>query len=245
MHLSEYQRIEKLENVHFWYRAMEEISLELINIYTKKKNLKILDAGCGTAGMTKKLEAFGGETIGIDINPKALALAKKKRIKTLIQADVCHLPFGDNEFDVVASFDVIYHRDVTNDEKAIKEMYRVLKPEGLLIVRVPAFEFLRGAHDQVVATRHRYKASELKEKMEKAGFQIIRLTYANMLLSIPLLIKRSIERLKKNNSVSSDTVLLPYLINELFYYILKGENSFLRFFSLPFGSSIICLGGKK
>ena len=257
MHSSEYFRIEKYEKSHFWYRAMEELALNLLEKYrgiTRISTLKnadiplmILDAGCGTGGMTQKLERLGQVT-GIDINPVALNYARKKNIKALKKASVCDLPFDNNFFDLVVSLDVLYHKMVTDDKKALSEFYRVLKPNGLVLIRVPAFEFLRGAHDITVETRHRYTADELKEKIEYVGFRIEKITYANMLLSIPLFVKRLFERRPAFGGVNkrghSDTFLLPTLLNTFFYWYLRFENSLLNYINFPIGSSLIVVAKK-
>lgn len=247
MRREEYYRIERVEQIHFWYRAMEEMAIILVEKYSKSRNLKILDAGCGTGGMTKKLERFGDVT-GVDINPVAIKYSQKKNIKNLKKASVMDLPFHNNLFDLVVSLDVLYHKMVNDDRKALSEFYRVLKPNGLVLIRVPAFEFLRGAHDIIVETRHRYTATELKEKMEYAGFNIEKITYANMLLALPLFIKRLLERQPLFGMMSkrghSDTYLLTKVLNSILYWNLRVENSLLAYFNFPFGSSVICVGKK-
>lgn len=240
MHQAEYRRIERLENKHFWYRAMEEASLDLIRRYTYSKKLSILDAGCGTGGMTEKLGVFG-KTKGVDINPKALSLAKNKVIAKVQRADICRLPFGNNSFDLITSFDVLYHKGVSNDTKALSEFYRVLKKGGVLLIRVPAFEHLRGSHDVTVQTRHRYTLGELQRKLVEAGFTIRELSYANMILSFPLFIKRFVERHLIPGKQHSDTQPLPLPVNELFYWILRLENELSRFITLPYGSSVVAV----
>jgi len=163
------------------------------------------------------LEKFG-KVYAVDINDTALLYAKKKGIKNLYKASVENLPFKNDFFDMVVCSDVLYHKKVTDDEKALKELHRVLKPDGLLFLRLPAFEFLRGAHDIIVQTRHRYTAKEIKEKLVSCGFAINKLTYANMILSIPLFVKRSFERFFNHRLHKSDTTMLPDILNEIFYH---------------------------
>lgn len=235
---------------------MEELTLSTLSnrrntLITTRMNveerIKILDAGCGTGGMTKKLEHFG-EVTGIDINPVAIKHAQLKNINNLKKASVMDLPFNNNSFDLIVSLDVLYHKMVTDDKKALSEFYRVLKPNGLVLIRVPAFEFLRGAHDITVETRHRYTADELKEKIEYVGFRIEKITYANMLLSIPLFVKRLFERRPAFGGVNkrghSDTFLLPTLLNTFFYWYLRFENSLLNYINFPIGSSLIVVAKK-
>ncbi|KKS98422.1 MAG: methyltransferase type 11 [Candidatus Gottesmanbacteria bacterium GW2011_GWA2_43_14] len=242
MHKSEYKRIEELENKHFWYRAMGEQVIESIASFVRKKKV-ILDAGCGTGGMSLKLTRFG-TVYAVDINETALKFAQKKGLRHVIKASVSELPFQDDYFDLVVCLDVLYHKKVTDDTAALKELYRVLKPKGLLLLRLPALEILRGAHDIVVETRHRYTTGEVGRKMKTSGFTVVGISYANMLLTVPLLIKRSLERIKGKRYFHSDSHPLPLLINEIFYLILNCENQLLKYISLPFGSSVVALGKK-
>lgn len=239
MHFSEYKRIEKLEEVHFWYKAMQKYVIEVLGKYITKK-VKILDAGCGTGGLSQKMMQFG-EVIAMDISPTALSYAKKKKISRVIKGSIEAIPFMNDEFDIIVCLDVLYHRMVSDDTKVLSEFKRTLKPGGLLFLRVPAFEFLRGAHDEIVETRHRYTTREIGKKLTESNFQIIKISYANFILSLPLIVKRIIERVYKHHSASSDTFLLPYIINEIFYDYLTLENNLLLNLNLPFGSSVVAL----
>ena len=243
MQKQEYRRIEQLEEIHFWYRAMETSVLDYLN-RRRFSGAKILDAGCGNGGLSRKLQPFGIVT-ALDINDTAIRLAKEKGLKKVIKASVERLPFADESFDIVLSLDVLYHKKVKDDEKALREAKRVLKTGGLLILRLPAFEILRGHHDVIVETRHRYVIGEVRKKVINAGFEIEKISYANFLLSIPLLLKRNLERILKSDSDASDTVELPGFLNEFFFNYLAAENKLLNYFNYPFGSSIICYAVKK
>lgn len=241
MNKSEYTQIEKIADTHFWYRAFDTFTLRLIEKFELKIG-KILDAGCGNGIFTKKLQRFG-EVFAVDVNTIAIKMAQK-RIRNVRKASICHLPYNDNMFDIAVCLDVLYHKSVEDDGMALRELFRVLKPGGRLLVRVPAFEFLRGHHDVVVQTRHRYTAPELGEKIERAGFTLQKVSYANMFLSLPLFFKRLLERKHILVSDTSDTIPLPSLLNESLYHLLSFENNLLKFISLPFGSSVLCIAQK-
>ena len=163
MDISEYKNIFENEESHFFYVGNHNMVLSLVKRYLKPgKEIRILDAGCGTGLLAKKLEKFGVVT-GIDISPEAILYAKKRGIRA-IKASVTKLPFKDETFDLVVSIDVLYHQNVENDLNALGEFKRVLKPNGILIVKVPAYNWLRGSHDIVVHTKHRYTLEELIER---------------------------------------------------------------------------------
>lgn len=238
MHIEEYQRIYELEMNHFWYRAMEQHVLRIVAAVHRRRGA-ILDAGCGTGRIAQQLRRFGPVT-AVDTNDTARSYAKKRPGIRVMNTSVCDLHFPDESFDLVVCLDVLYHRGVPDDRIALREFFRVLSAGGLLLLRLPAFELLRGAHDVTVETRHRYTTAEVREKVQEAGFVTERLTYANMLLGIPILFKRMIERIAAHRP-SSDTFALPHRINRLFYTILSAENRLLSHISLPFGSSVVCV----
>lgn len=237
MDLSEYDNIARLEARHWWYRGMAAISLNLLRrAAAREGRLRLLDAGCGPGGMLTRLSALG-QPFGVDLHPLALTHASGKA--PLAQAAVEHLPFAEDSFDLVTSFDVLYHLAVGDDEAALREFARVLrKPGGLLLIRLPAWEALRGAHDLAVHTRHRYTAPELRAKLRAAGFRIKRLTYANTLLFLPILLRRL---LQPDSQSGSDVELPSPALNRFLEFLLQLEKNWLTYFNLPFGVSLFAL----
>jgi len=245
MQTNEYHRLAKIENSHWWYKSLHRLLLETIkNLFKSTKKIKILDAGCGTGGFTNQLLLFGQVT-GLDISPLALDLAKKKYPKIkFIKSSVNKLSFNKNLFDLVTSISVLYHRQV-NDLKALKEIYRVLKPKGYIIIVLPAFSWAYSHHDQAVHGKKRYTLSQATSLLKKSGFKI---TYARYLFSFlfPIfLIKRMIEKLTPTSKTVSDLTLPHKLMNSLFYWFCRLEWLIAnRYFRLPFGSSIIIVAQK-
>ena len=262
MEPSEYDNIARVQERHWWYRGMAAISLRLLgnarvvatrvivagcaSVARGEQRLKsplrsplLLDAGCGPGGMLTHLSAIG-RPIGIDLHPLALAHAKAGHPAPLARASVERLPFADHCFDIVTSFDVLYHLAVGDDVAALEEFARVLRSDGILLIRVPAWEALRGAHDAVVHTRRRYTAGELRAKLRAAGFRIERLTYANTLLFFPVLVRRLMQG-KHSGKESSDIELPPSFINSALEFILKIESLWLARFDLPVGVSLFAL----
>jgi len=197
MDKSEYWNIYKNEEKHFYYIGTH---LEIISMVRKylpyreengKCKYNILDAGCGTGFLTGKLQEFG-KIWGVDININALKYAKQRGVM-IQKASVESLPFSDNFFDLIISIDVLYHKRV--DEKgALGEFFRVLKPGGKLLLKLPAFQLLRGSHDIVAHTKRRYTKTALSKILTEFGFNEIRLTYLASFLFLPALFKRPIER---------------------------------------------------
>lgn len=242
MKKEEYKRIFEQEENYWWYLGMRKISEVLLDSVIKSPSLKILDAGCGTGGMMFFLKKFGNVS-GIDISPEALKYCQKRGLKQIKESSIEKILFNDEKFDLVTSFDVLYHQWVKNDFLVIREFYRVLKPGGYLLMRVPAYNWLRGKHDEVIKTRHRYTKNELVQKVRLSGFKILRSTYANTILFPIALLKRSSERFLPEGK-TSDIKPLPKIINTLFTKILYFEGRIMAKFSLPFGLSLFVLAQK-
>lgn len=237
MEVSEYQNIFENEEQHFYYVTIHNLVLGMIEKYGGPGKRKILDAGCGTGGLINKMKGTD-EVRGIDNSPEAIKLCKLRNINVK-RGSVTKLPFGDKEFDIVTSIDVIYHKEITDDVVALAEMKRVLKTGGFLILRVPANKFLLSAHDKQVHTARRYSKKEIEVKMTKAGFHTIQTSHVGIVLFFLSLINISIERFSGRKSYSS-IGNVPGWINWTFTKVLLWENQLiLSGISLPFGQGLI------
>jgi SAM-dependent methyltransferase len=132
---------------------------------------------------------------GVDLAWDALQPAATRGLGgRLARGTIERLPFRDGSFDAVTSFEVVYHLGVGDDRRAFAEFRRVLRPGGVLLLRLPAHDWLRGHHDRLVHTRHRYTREEVRERLAAAGFAIERLTWANSALFPLAVAKRLLER---------------------------------------------------
>jgi len=244
MEKDHYRLIYQQEETHWWYRGMRAITESLLNQYYKDNhNLKILDAGCGTGINLSKLSVFG-KTFGIDFSDEALKFSKERNHSRISASSVEHLPFKNATFDLVTSFEVIYHSGVKDDKKAVEEFYDVCKKNGRVLIRVPAFKILSGSHDLVVHGKRRYRKKELKEIVTKAGFKIERITYLNFFLFFPTLIIRILQKFFVPHK-KSDIKHTGNFLNNILLIILLVESLYLKRFSFPFGVSLLCIGRKE
>ena len=186
----------------------------------------------------------------MDLSPLATAYCRRRGLTRVSRASVLELPFSDATFDLVTSFDVIYHLGVADDVAALREMRRVLRPGGALFVRVPALERLQSHHDVAVHTRQRYSAAELRRKAEAAGLRVERASYANSVLLPLAAVSRLGGRLRSalagpgrtgskggEEMVRSDVRPAPALLNALFGAVLGLEAALLSRVDLPIGLS--------
>lgn len=243
MQKSEYVNIFTNEDRHFYYRATHELLLTFIRRYAKQNaKLSILDAGCGTGLFGTKLARFG-RVVGIDISPQAIQYAKKRGLSA-VRGSIERLPFPDESFDVVTCVDVLYHQRVTHDIQALREFYRVLKPHGILVLRVPAVSWLKTPHDTVVHTRHRYDKKELQNMLTQSGFLVHKLSYLHATL-LPFAALSHVQNvLFPTKSTRSSVHQVPAIFNWLAIKILALENKMLESINLPIGLGLMAVAQK-
>ena len=246
MRIEEYSAMFELEDRLWWYQGMRAITASIIDTeLTGRTDLRFLDVGYGTGyslswlgDRYKALESFG-----VDVSMHAAPFWKLRDLHAVSVASADALPFGPGEFDVLTCFDVIYQLNEARAAAAISEIYRVLKPGGLLFIREPAYEWMRGSHDIAVATHHRYTRRELKSLLARGGFDIRRATYANTLLFGAAAAHRLISRLQ--GSEESDVRPVAGWLNTAFLTALRLEARVLRSLTMPFGLSTIVLAKKQ
>jgi SAM-dependent methyltransferase len=243
---AEYDYLFELEDTLWWFVGMRRIVHGLLRaeLGAPERPLKVLDAGCGTGGSLPLLERFGQVT-SFDFEARAMEMFATRQRARLLVASTDAIPFEDNTFDLVTSFDVICQLPSPADEKALSELSRVLKPGGLLLVRTPALQMLHGSHDRTLHTQHRYTTGEMSRKMEAAGLRVVKATYANTVLFPVALVRRMIAKLTNRPPGESDVRAMPPLVNTALTWVLTGEGEILKRTSLPVGLSVIALARKK
>lgn len=240
----EYERMFQFEDDLWWYRGLRKILVRTVKELRDRMKVSVsivLDAGCGTGGNLVALCDWG-RGVGIDVAWEALGRAKCRQLNMLARGRVQALPLRSESSDIVLSIDVLYHQWIENDLVVLRECERVLRPGGWLIVHVAAHEWLRGSHDKVVMTRHRYSRNELVSKIESAGFRVRRATYRNSLLLPFMFLHRF--RSQRIAETHSDVELPPRWLNQVLFAILRVENLLLRFVDFPVGGSLLVIAQK-
>jgi SAM-dependent methyltransferase len=253
MQTEDYAYLYALEEDFWWFTGMREITATLLDPFCPLgQDRLILDAGCGTGVNLVWLKRYAGngKVFGIDLVADALGFCRQRLEQHLAQASATDLPFAGESFDLVTSFDVWEQLPgEESDYRAMREMHRVLRPNGICFVRVPAYEWMRSGHDVALSTQRRYNLGGLLKKMERAGFNILRATYANTLL-LPLAAFRRLvlKRIGLSDPGSDVKPLAPQLqlMNRAFTKVLRSEARLLKRpqAKLPAGLSAICIGQK-
>jgi len=232
---------------HFWFRGFRWFVTPLVQHVTEDRpGARILDCGCGTGANLELLGRFG-VPYGFDLSPVGLYIGRQCGRIRLARASVTAAPFPDGTFDLVTSFDVIYALQAADEHQAVAEMYRVLRPGGALVVNVAAMDVLRGDHSVLSREVRRYSRASLARLLVEHGFDVVRITYTNASLFLPMLAVRALHRwrgLSDESDAGSEIAVPPAPINALLSGLLWLESVWLRAFDEPVGSSLVCLARK-
>jgi SAM-dependent methyltransferase len=242
----EYDIMASVEGDHWWYKGLRKLVVDrLIPDDVRREPRDILDLGCGTGGCYRAIRSRFPEVgyVGIDIEPRALTYCRQHGLRTLVQASVNQLPLRRELADVVVCLDVLCETAVC-PKTALHECYEILRPGGLLILNLPAFESLRGQHDSAVGIRRRFRAREARSLLEQTGFHLLSITYWNTALFLPMLTWRWFSRSEDGRAPRSDLTRSPRWLNPLLSALLWVEVTLTRWVSLPFGSSVFLVGQK-
>lgn len=235
-----YAILYEVEEAHWWYRGRRRILsgfIEPICKRVKDRQPQILDVGCGTGANLVMLDQFG-DAHGIDVSHDALAFCHARGLERVRHGAAEKLPYDDGTFDLVTALDVIEHLD--DDLAGLKEMRRVLRPDGRALLFVPAFMFLWGVQDDVSHHRRRYRLPELLKAVREAGFEVERATYANITFFLPILLVRTFMRWMHIKTSTENNIGMSSL-NGTLGWILGTESTWLKYMNLPFGVSALCV----
>ncbi|HRF59481.1 MAG TPA: methyltransferase domain-containing protein [Fimbriimonadaceae bacterium] len=247
MQTEEYTRMFEHEDTYWWFVGRRRLALRLLAqakqllLGQTKKDLKVLDIGCGTGAVLTQLSSQH-EAIGLDFSQLALEFCGKRGLENLVLANAEQIPMEDNTVDAVVALDIYEH--IPNDVRAFEETFRVLRPGGHLVLSVPAFRFLWGPHDVALMHFRRYTKREMRRRLEDAGFKVERISYSVFFLFPALVMTRLAAKLRRGDA-KVQIAPVPNWTNRLFIKLQEAEAKWIqRTGGFPWGSSVVAVAKK-
>lgn len=232
-----------LEESNWWFRVRRNLIFYLFLKYKIKKDFKILDFGCGSGFLAGELQKRGYDASGVDQSDEAIEFGKNKGIKNLSVYKGNNLNFPVSSFDIVLALDVIEH--IENDGHAVQDIERVLKPGGIIIITVPAYQWLWGVQDDISHHYRRYTIGSLAKVLEaNSNLKVLKKTYFNTFLFPPIAVVRILSKWFNLKKRESDFDINNKWLDNLFFYIFNLERKFLKGINFPFGVSILLVAKK-
>lgn len=230
----------ELEDTYWWFVARRELALQFLAPVVPP-NALILDVGCGTG---KGQESFGklGTVFGVDFSQDALMFCHERGLERIARANAEALPIQSGVFDVVVTLDTVEH--IPDDYKAVSEIARILKPGGVLLLNVPAYQWLCGPHDVALMHQRRYSRTQVRKLLESNGFVVERLSYHIFFLFPLVALSRFMSKFKKGEP-DAKLPSLPKFVEGIFKIIQRGEAAIIARSNLPWGSSIVAIARKR
>jgi SAM-dependent methyltransferase len=230
----------RAEDRHWWYQGRRRVLERAIARLELPAQAHILDAGCGSGRNMVDL-AHHGSVTGVELSPTSVQLARDRDAGEVIEGSVLDMPFNDGSFDLSVSLDVIEHLE--DDIGALRELRRVTKAGGALLVTVPAYQWLWSGHDEINHHHRRYSRRALLAAAEAAGWREDSSAHFNSLLLPVAIALRALERFKPSTTKSSlDLWVPPAPLNWALRQPLNLEAAVIgRGGSIPAGLSLLAV----
>ena len=243
MDLRYYESYRKLQDEHWWFQARSKILEELIAAWgLAPEHGEILDIGCGPGGPLLQRLSRRYRVEGLDAEPAAVAIAHQQGLANVRVGTLDSLTESDGGKDLALLLDVIEH--VEQDVQMLNAARRVLRPGGCLLVTVPALPWLWSGHDRLAHHYRRYRQSELKTKLETAGWVCERITFFNTLLFPLAAVKKLADRFRKGSEQHGYYDTPGKILNGFFRAVFASEARWLKNHTFLVGVSLLAVGRK-
>ncbi|MEO8828962.1 class I SAM-dependent methyltransferase [Lapillicoccus sp.] len=207
---TEVRKLAALEDTHWWYRERRHLLGKALAGMTPGR---ALDIGAAGGGNTRVLRDLGWTPVAMEFGPEGAEVAHERGLST-VRADARRLPLDDRSIDLVVAFDILEH--IEEDDVAVTEIRRALRPDGTFLVAVPADPRLWSAHDDAVDHVRRYTRETLSSVLHRGGFDIASMTSWNVLL-------RPVVALRRRSSSGSDLDDVHPVVNTALRAIITAE----------------------
>jgi SAM-dependent methyltransferase len=245
-----YRQFFEIEEHFWWSVATRRVFFQLIRELERDGAGRALDVGCGTGIHLKEFPAGWQLVAGCDYSELALSFCSERGLRALLRCDATRLPFANQAFNLVTALDVIEHLD--DDEGCVRELARVTRAGGHVLMHVPAFPALWTDKDELSHHRRRYQRSALASLAARCGLEVTRLFYINSLLFPLALLRATAQRLTRRRSANAPPPAtavdrlyrIPVALNRAMTALMELERRVIAHVPMPFGLSLVCLARK-
>jgi ubiquinone/menaquinone biosynthesis C-methylase UbiE len=236
------QKHDDAGSTNWWVLGRSRLFRKVFGASLNTERLDVLEIGPGAGSNLSIWDRNFSSVVIADADVSALRLSLGHNPNGAVLLDASSLPFRDEAFDHVLLGDVIEH--LVNDLDAMKEVCRVLKPTGLAVVTVPAYQFLWGEQDRLAGHQRRYRLRGLRQVLLAAGFHIRHIGYFNWILFPFAAIFKLVMRFLRPRTYS-DATSIPSVLNYILKIVFRADVAIARRVSIPFGISILAVVTKQ
>ncbi len=241
-----YEELHRVERDHWWFRARRRIVWSLVERFMEdeaRKRLKVCELGCGTGGNLAPI-ADRHDVVGVECAPEGLELAKHALGNRVHYG---RLPNGVNlpaeSFDVVLLTDVLEH--IEQDAASAENAMRLLRPGGIVVATVPAYQWLYSPRDAHHHHFRRYGKQQFSDLWRSANVETLLLSHYNAFLFPLAATQRLLSKFLDRNKAQGDLKTPNVILNSLLSNVMGSEANLLGRVTVPFGLSLIAVVRKR
>jgi SAM-dependent methyltransferase len=235
----------RAEATHFWFRGFRKfVAPAIADAINGRPGLRLVDCGCGT-GHNLQLLRPHGKAVGFDLSEAGPVRAHATGL-TVFRGDVTRIPLASASFDIATSFDVL--QCIEDDVAAVREMMRIVRPGGVVILTLAALDVLHGDHAEVWQEVRRYTPASARRLIEAAGLRPERVSFlfASLfpLMASVRLVQRVTRRFGRTVRADTDITVPIGPLNLLLTMLVSAEAALVRHVPMPIGSSLLVIARK-
>lgn len=239
-----YDELSQVEDAHWWFQARRQIVWSLVERFVEGgigRRLRVCELGCGTGGNLTAI-ATQHDVTGVECSELALAYARKKLGHRVRQGSLPHeVDLQSKSFDVVFLTDVLEHID--DDDESAATAVKLLKPGGIVVATVPAYQWLYAPRDAQHQHFRRYSKEQFRALWNIETVDVELLSHYNTLLFAPAAAVRLASKLFSDeaNASAGDLYVPARPVNRLLQHTMASESSLLGRVPMPFGMSLVAV----
>lgn len=230
------QELAELESSYWWHVAKRELITKVLSKFAPPPGL-LVEGGIGSSRNLLEFSRLGYDVSGFDVMPEAVDLGRQKGLSRVAVHDLEQpWPVDEASLRAVVLLDVIEH--VEHPVTVLSHVKRALRPDGAVIVTVPAYQWLFSEWDRLLGHFRRYSPAMLDEQAREAGLQLKWVTHWNSFTLPAAVATRCAERVFPSRR-TADFPRVSAWMNNLLLRVAGVERRLLLRVGVPFGLSIV------